>query len=217
MLTPIALLLNLAAGPAIQESAFHDPGVTDSAVESPLEGWIEEERTILRAHYQRVVRELLAANPALDAETMAARRRTIEGLRAYHEAGEFGRSLGQDQAGHRAFLFVDEAGRRCAVAELLHLWGEDDLVESVRESDNEAMVQELGNHPELVAWLDRVGLTLEEAIRIQGPGITVEVVDPPRPGPFVPGAEGSARTATRRSAPRPPARSHAPRWRRPRS
>src|SRR6185503_15757338 len=67
--------------------------------------------------------------------------------------------------------FVDSDGRRCAMAELLHATGRDDLVASVRDTNNEAWVVDLAAEEPFLEWLASHGLALDEAARIQGPAI----------------------------------------------
>jgi hypothetical protein len=66
----------------------------------------------------------------------------------------------------------DEAGRlrehfREVERELLARSGRRDLVDKVAATRNNAYIPELANDPELVAWLEASGLSLEEAARIQ--------------------------------------------------
>jgi HEAT repeat protein len=77
--------------------------------------------------------------------------------------------VNRDFPGARVPYFVDADGRRCAVANLLDRTGGEALVTSVASRLNHAYVADLADEPELAAWLDRVGLTLEEAARIQAP------------------------------------------------
>jgi hypothetical protein len=63
--------------------------------------------------------------------------------------------------------FVDEHGVRCAMAHLLHVTGFDHVVERVRRAKNDVRIRELGSDAELLAWLLMVGMTLEEAARVQ--------------------------------------------------
>ncbi|MEQ8272107.1 MAG: hypothetical protein RMA76_15740 [Deltaproteobacteria bacterium] len=67
----------------------------------------------------------------------------------------------------RAPYFVDAAGTHCAMAFLIARSGRADLVERVRSTANNAYVYELADDPELAAWLDENGLTIDEAATIQ--------------------------------------------------
>jgi len=121
------------------------------------------------AHYAKVERELLAADTAhLTPTQQEARARLIRELRAYRESRNF--TVNTGYPGARVPYFTDQQGRRCAVAHLLHRFGEDALVGEVTAADNHAYVSDLADHPGLVAWLDEVGLSPWEAARIQVPG-----------------------------------------------
>jgi HEAT repeat protein len=150
--------------------------------QDPMPGSVAEQTVRNQAHYARVVGELAAADvTGLAAGQRAERARLLDVLRAYNARADFGRSSAFP--GARMPHFVDDAGRRCAVAELLHACGESTLVERVRSLDNHAWVVDLAEDPALGAWLDRSGLTLWEAARIQGP----PVVAPPPPSYGGPG------------------------------
>ena len=96
---------------------------------------------------QRVVRSLLLAE-----------------LRRYRVAGRFPKN---PQFREPTPFFVDGTGTRCAVAHLLELGGERELVQRIARERNNARVVELADEPRLVAWLDAAGLTLGEAALIQ--------------------------------------------------
>ncbi len=123
-----------------------------------------------RAHYARVERELLRYEPSgLSSDRRAARTRLIETLRAYRERGEFARQTLDPRA--LVPQFVDGEGRRCAVAELLHATGQDELVQRMRAGANEAWIADLAEDAEFLSWLEAHGLELREAARIQTPAI----------------------------------------------
>ncbi len=152
---------------------------------------VEEERSLLQQHYRRVIAELLAAPVTHDTTQQASRLETIDALREYCERGDFGRhpiDAGDDT--DRKFLFVDDEGRRCAVAELLHAWGEDELVHAIAEQDNNALIAEVKHSAPFAAWLEEIGLSWAEAARIQAPGIR-------------PGGGGNAGRTTRAPLPAP--------------
>ena len=64
-------------------------------------------------------------------------------------------------------MFVDEHGTRCAMAYLIEQSGERSLVARIATTRNLARIRDLAGDSELVTWLDRNGLTLDEAARIQ--------------------------------------------------
>lgn len=132
---------------------------------------IEAQRERLRAHYQRVEFELRDADTsALTTEQRLARAEAIDVLRAYRVRGNFGQAVFPEE---RRLFFVDPEGRRCAVAELLHHFGEDELIEDVSGTLNDAFVFELRDNAPLNEFLTRVGLSRAEAERIQAPGVNV--------------------------------------------
>ena len=103
----------------------------------------------------------------------AARARHIAELRAYRERGVFPHN--HRLIDRRTPVFVDEHGTRCAMAHLIERSGEKALVSLIAKTRNLARIRELAGEPALVAWLDRNGLTLDEAARIQPEyGATVE-------------------------------------------
>lgn len=126
-----------------------------------------ENLAALRAHYGRVLEELAAADTShLDTTRQVGRERALEALAAYREAGDFGVDLDPRD---RDVAFVDQDGRRCAVAWLLDDLGETELVEHIAATRNDGFVVELGGIPGLPEALDRMGLSLVEAARIQAP------------------------------------------------
>lgn len=140
----------------------------------------------VREHLTRVEAELRAADvSALSSAQRAARERNVELLRGYRLAGIFPHN--HTVAGRLAPVFVDEHGTHCAVGYLIARSGRDDIVAHIRALRNNATVPELADEPGLAAWLDRAGITLAEAARIQpayGP------IDPPA------GPDHAYRTAT---------------------
>ncbi len=129
---------------------------------------LETQRARAQLHYRTVADELRAVDVAQLAPDRAALRAELIGaLDRYAERADFG--IASRDADGRPATFVDDGGRRCAVAELLHASGRDDVVERVHATHNAAWIGELAQDAELVDWLDRHGLTLFEAARIQAP------------------------------------------------
>ena len=86
-------------------------------------------------HYAAVEQELAErCDDAVTDEQRSARARLLEVLDAYRVRADFGRNY--DYLGERMPHFVDNDGRRCAVAELLHASGRDDIVDAVAGSEN---------------------------------------------------------------------------------
>src|SRR5262245_6487923 len=93
-------------------------------------------------HYAAVELELAARDvSSLSPEQRAERARMIRTLDEYRERGEFTRNT--DFPGARVPYFVDHGGRLCAVANLLHATGEDELVARVAAANNHVWVSEL--------------------------------------------------------------------------
>jgi len=132
---------------------------------------VELQREQLRAHYQRVEFELRTADTStLAVEQRQARAEAIDVLHAYRIRGDFGRATYSDE---RRMYFVDPEQRRCAVAEILHHFGEQELIDDVASTLNDAFVYELRENRALNEFLTRVGLSRQEAERIQGPAVRV--------------------------------------------
>jgi HEAT repeat protein len=160
---------------AIAGSTFTSNPIQSTCAPSQVES--------LKAHYAAAEQELAMRDvSSLTSEQRERRARLIDALRAYRERGAFGRNV--DFPGERMPLFVDGGGRRCAVAELLHATGDDVLVALVHEQNNSAWIVELARDPTFNAWLDRNGLTLEEAARIQAPMGHGGLVRPHQPPAF---------------------------------
>lgn len=127
---------------------------------------VAAERSRIRAHLERVEEELRSAPTShLPEEVKAARQQQVEVLREYRKRGVFPRNLAYPHA--KVPVFVDDRGVHCAVGYLLHRSGADSIVTRVAGSRNFARVPELADEPGLAEWLASVGLSLEEAARIQ--------------------------------------------------
>jgi HEAT repeat protein len=145
------LLAALLAGPANRESA------QDDAFQRA------------QAHYLLVAEELAAADhPGLSPEVAGRRGELLQELLRYRAAGDFTRN---PEAGVRQPLFVDAAGNHCAVANLLRFTGETELVARVAAASNDAFIADLSGDAAFRTWLGRVGLTFDEAARIQFPAL----------------------------------------------
>ncbi|MCY3001357.1 MAG: HEAT repeat domain-containing protein, partial [Planctomycetota bacterium] len=150
-----------------------------SAHQSPIDP-LAAARAEARARYQKVELELTRTRlDTLSPEQRAARARLLEVLEAYVERADFG--VQDFELAARVPQFVDADGRRCAMAELLHSTGEDELILAVARANNTAWIAELSGDTRFLGWLDRNGLTLDEAARIQGPSMP----EPPRALPPV--------------------------------
>ncbi|MBM3985797.1 MAG: hypothetical protein FJ296_08950, partial [Planctomycetes bacterium] len=156
----------------------------------------------LQAHYRAALDELRAADVAhLDADRRSRRLTALEALQAYLERADFGRSQEPD----RVHLFRDDEGRRCAVAEVMHVTGADALVERIAAERNRAFVLELVDVPGVAEWLDAVGLTAAEAARVQagccGPPMNPPANPPPATGSSAPSGNPPPPTTSGPSGP----------------
>ena len=123
----------------------------------------------LRAHFAAVDAELRAADIShLSPAQREARSAALERLRAYAARGVFPHNHLRAEL---TPVFVDEHDTRCAMAHLIEEADGAELMAAIAQTRNLAYVPELADdatlRPELVAWLDRNGLTAAEAARIQ--------------------------------------------------
>ncbi len=123
----------------------------------------------IRAHFDSVLTELPAHDVGhLTADQRARRAALITALGAYRDRGLFPRN--HDFGALPMPYFVDrESGVLCAVAHLLESTGRRDIVDRVARTNNNVWVMELRGDSAFTGWLDRSGLTLAEAARIQVP------------------------------------------------
>lgn len=121
----------------------------------------------VRAHFDSAEREV-RSNPVagLSAAQRAARARALDRLHAYAARGVF--PTNPDFPGKFVPYFIDRiTGTRCGMAYLIEQSGDTGFVARVAATNNNASIPDLKDDPELVTWLERNGLTLEEAARIQ--------------------------------------------------
>lgn len=119
----------------------------------------------VREHLEGALRQVLSATPPALPDAVRARRRgVIAHLRRYIDAGRY--PVNRVRA-EPTPVFVDEGGARCAMAALLEGTGHHALVDRVARTANLARVRELAGDAEFAAWLDRHGVTVDEAARIQ--------------------------------------------------
>ena len=119
----------------------------------------------LRRHFAVVERELLGRDVSgLSPAQRAARAEQVRLLRRYAAEGRFPRN---EYLPSQVPFFRDIRGNLCAMAFLIAASGRGDIVDHVARTRNNAYVPALADEPGLAAWLDRHGLTLAEAARIQ--------------------------------------------------
>lgn len=138
---------------------------TSSVVDSLSTRLPFDEDARVSAHLARAERIARSRDEAdLDPLRRLVRALLLDELAAYRAERRFPRN--PDFADRTPF-FVDASGTRCAVAHLLEVSGEGALVARIASERNNALVEELADEPRLLAWLDAVGLTVEEAAAIQ--------------------------------------------------
>lgn len=99
----------------------------------------------------------------------------IARLRAY--AGNRVFPINDDQPG-MLNIFMDEEGRRCAMAELIWQSGRADLVRTVSQTRNDLKLGEVSEGP-LMDWILTSGLTQEEVAFVQEPDFFIDQGLPP--------------------------------------
>ncbi|MBW3554601.1 MAG: hypothetical protein KY466_13890 [Gemmatimonadetes bacterium] len=159
----ILALAILAAVPTDTATILASPDVV--AADAAGAAVVEADRSRITAHLLAVERQLRAADVShLSPERRRARAAALDHLRDYREAGRFP----HNHHGRAATpLFRDAHGTLCAMAYLIERSGGGALVDRVAATENDAYVRELAEDPELVAWLDRNGMTAEEAALVQ--------------------------------------------------
>jgi hypothetical protein len=152
------------------------------ALREPPTNLAEAETARLQRHLARVELELLAKDiTALSPSQRSARRGQIRRLREYRLAGRFPHN--HQFPGRRVPYFTDQHGTLCAMAYLIASSGARDVVDQISRSANNASVLELASDPVLGgvlgSWLEKRGLTVEEAQRIQ-PAYSYELPQAPK-------------------------------------
>lgn len=133
---------------------------------SATETWKAREVQRLQAHFDSVDQELRAAPiTSLTSAQLSARKQLTEWLRDYRNASAF--PVNEDFPDRAIPYFRDRHGNLCAMAYLLDRSGRGDVVDAVAISRNNARIHDLADMPVLIAWLDSVGLSVDEAARIQ--------------------------------------------------
>jgi hypothetical protein len=121
------------------------------------------ERTRLRFHFARELVRLRTA-PLPPGASAANRAATLARLEAYARRGRFPLHGGR---GRPRPVFVDHRGTPCAVGHLLAEAGHAPLVAEISRTRNHAYVADLGDVRALPPALAAIGITAEEAARIQ--------------------------------------------------
>lgn len=135
------------------------------------------EVTRIQAHIARA--EGVAAARDLGGLTQlqqVVRALLLEELAVYRERGVFPKN--PDFETYEPY-FIDAEGTRCAMAHLMEFGGAGELVARIAATRNNARVHELADEPELLAWLEASGLTVDEAAAIQptyGPSYNADCI-----------------------------------------
>ncbi|UJR87120.1 hypothetical protein [Sandaracinus amylolyticus] len=123
------------------------------------------ERARVAQHIARAERAALDRDvSSLPALTRLVRSLLLRELARYRRAARF--PINRDFAARTPY-FVDAEGTRCAMAHLLELGGEHDLVARIARERNHAYVRDLADEARLLAWLAAAGLSVGEAAAIQ--------------------------------------------------
>jgi hypothetical protein len=111
--------------------------------------------------------ERMARRRRVELDPLAAMNRALllDELRRYRKSGRF--PLNHTFRGRPVPEFIDVHGTRCAMAHLLEISGQGELVGHIARTENNARIARLARLPELRAWLAAAGLSLAEAARIQ--------------------------------------------------
>lgn len=135
-------------------------------MDAPIDSARDAERRRVAAHIARGECGARARDTStLPSLVRFARALLLDELRRYHVRGRFPQN--RDFVDARTPYFIDAEGTRCAVAHLLEVSGEVALMERIARERNNALVPALGVYDRLLAWLDAVGLSVEEAALIQ--------------------------------------------------
>jgi hypothetical protein len=119
----------------------------------------------------------LVDRATIRAELAAHRAQQVERLHEYAAAGEFPHNTSVAPTLH---MFRDANGRYCAVANLVHRDGRDDLVEATVHDQNDLAIADVHDGP-MMDWVLASGLTQEELVRVQMPAPILR--KPVRPTP----------------------------------
>ncbi|MBM4016559.1 MAG: hypothetical protein FJ293_16560, partial [Planctomycetes bacterium] len=157
-------LLLFGSSFAIGQVAASSDGKTTEAPSAP------EQIAAKQARLSAIIAELRGRRlVGWSMAKLARRAGSLDLLEAYARRGEF--TVHHELWPRDQPLFIDDQGTRCALAHVLDGVGEDALVVALAERCNDAYLNEIDDDPVLLSVLDQLGLTLDEAAYIQGPGI----------------------------------------------
>lgn len=119
----------------------------------------------IQVHLAQVEADLRDHPPAgLSEDQARAREACLDHLSGYWQAGCFPEN--SVKPGYTP-VFIDRHGTHCAVGELMRRTGAEDVARDIAAHTNLAYLPELAARPDVVAWANQNGLTLEECARIQ--------------------------------------------------
>jgi hypothetical protein len=125
----------------------------------------EKEINRLEKHFDSVDVELRSRDVSmLSASQRSNRVKLITWLRDYRNADEFPTN---DRFANPTPFFRDSKGVLCAMAYLIDRSGSHEFVNKVAATRNNAYIHELADDRVLIRWLDKWGLSVDEAARIQ--------------------------------------------------
>ncbi len=126
---------------------------------------LEADRSRVTAHFMNVERVLATHDVSqLSAVQLLVRQLLLTELSNYRAAERYPKQSTFDEL---TPAFIDAEGTRCAVAHLMELGGEHELVARIAREKNHARVPEFASEPRMRTWLEAAGLTVEEATTIQ--------------------------------------------------
>tara|TARA_R110002096_G_scaffold169779_3_gene341528 strand:+ start:39992 stop:41305 length:1314 start_codon:yes stop_codon:yes gene_type:complete len=122
------------------------------------------ENELIQLHLQLVVEKLITSpNPLLSEKQMHNRLRGLNKLQCYLETGIF--PINTKHA-YRIPYFIDDFGTACAVGHMIIESGEKALAQKIASENNYKYLEEM-DYPEMLAWANENGFTLEELKWIQ--------------------------------------------------
>jgi hypothetical protein len=145
----------------LRTSSVHDTGTLGAAA---------REQARVRDHLVGPERSARWRLPRLEPLTALCRALLLDELSRYRQRGRFPRNVARGTK--PVPQFIDERGRRCAVAHLMEISGQGGLVWHIAHTDNDARVHALAPLPELRAWLAALLFLVGAACGGQGSSAT---------------------------------------------
>ncbi len=122
------------------------------------------DREWIRIHLELVEQTLRSRSTVhLTQEQKANRQAALDHLNEYWHTGAFPIN---DKYAERTPIFIDDYDNFCAVGYLVKATGHEDVSRMIASKTNLAYVREM-NYPELFAWADNYGFTVDELAWIQ--------------------------------------------------